>query len=59
MLKYVWPKFEILNTYISRDTVHFVENLTIDCTQKLLLHFYGFSVGYIWGKTNFEKTYLK
>jgi len=27
-----------------------------DATQKLLLHFYGFSMGYIWGKTNFEKT---
>jgi len=23
------------------------------------LHFYGFSMGYIWGKANFEKTYPK
>ena len=51
MLKYVWTKFEILTPYISWDTVHFVE-----ISQELLLHFYGFSMGYIWGKTNFEKT---
>ena len=57
MFKYVWTKFEILTPYISWDTVHFVEILTID--PKLLLHFYGFSMGYIWGKTNFEKTYPK
>jgi len=25
----------------------------------MLLHFYGFSMGYIWGKTIFEKTYSK
>ena len=29
MLKYVWTKFEILTPYISWDTVHFVEILTI------------------------------
>ena len=29
MLKYVWTKFEILPPYISWDTVHFVEILTI------------------------------
>jgi len=58
VLKYIWPEFEILTTYISRHTVYLVENLTINFTQKLLLHFYGFSVGYIWGKKNFEKTYV-
>ena len=25
-------------------------------TQKCLLPFYGFSIGYVWGQTNFEKT---
>ena len=27
-------------------------------TQKLLMRFYGFSMGYIWGKTNFESSLM-
>jgi len=53
MLKYVWTKFEILTPYISGDTVPFAEILTI-YPKKLLLHFYGFSMGYIYPKEFFD-----
>ena len=55
----VWTKFEILTPYISWDTVHFVEMLSIDpkIASALLWLLYG--LYYIWGKTNFEKTYPK
>ena len=57
MLKYVWTKFEILTPYISWDTVHFVEILTIyPKIASALLYFYGFSMGYIGRRTNSEKT---
>jgi len=59
MLKYVWPKFEILTTYISQDTVHCVENLTINFTQKLLLHFYGFLLAIHGAKQVWETKFLK
>jgi len=57
MLKYVWTKFEILTPYISWDTVHFVEILTIypKSASALLWLLYGekpilrnFSKGVLW-----------
>jgi len=47
MFKYVWTKFEILTPYISRDTVHFVEILTIypKIASALLWFLYGLYLG--------------
>jgi len=56
MLKYVWTKFEILTPYISWDTVHFVEILTIYPKIASVLLWLLYGLYKLWGKTSFEKT---
>jgi len=57
MLKYVWTKFEILTPYISCDTVHFVEILTIYTKMASALLWLLYVI--YMGKNKFEKTYPK
>ena len=60
-LRTCYPQLLYFNEFWDLNSIHILRYCSFcwnfdNLPKKFLLHFYGFSIGYIWGKTNFEKT---